>query len=257
MAEFKDEEKTGLFLHNIIRYNKVDSTNKEAMRLLASGAPHGTVVLAEEQTGGRGRKSRNWFSPPGKGLWFSIILIPDNTPAEKIAPLTAVAATAVKETYKKMGIASVKIKWPNDIIINRRKAGGILAELKTEGGNIKSVILGIGLNINHNPDDFPPEIGDLATSARIETGKESDREEIFHQLLNMLESFYLQFLKEGFSSFRPIWLSDNITIGKKISVRCGENSVIKGEAIDIDTEGALIVKEEDNTIRRITYGEIE
>lgn len=256
MEKLKNNLKKGLLHHNIIRYNTVDSTNKEAKRIIEKGTPEGTVIISEEQTGGRGRLLRSWFSPSGKGLWFSVIFMPNNLPAEKITPLTAVAATAVKETLKNNGINAI-LKWPNDIFINGRKAGGILAELKTEGGKVKNIILGIGLNINHSHGDFPPDLEKSATSIKIETGEEADREDLFHQLLTMIESFYYRFLKEGFASIRPIWLSDNMTVGKRVSVICSEKSVIIGEAIDLDSEGALIIREDNNNIRRITFGEIE
>ncbi len=245
------------FSDNIIRYQVVDSTNKELKRLAAAGAPEKTVVLAEEQTGGRGRGGRSWSSPAGKGLWFSLLLMPQKIAPEKAATLTAVTATAIVEGLRSFIAVPAEIKWPNDIYINGRKVAGILAELKTKNSLIENIVLGIGINTNQDPGDFPPEIAPMATSLKIETGNVPNRENLLWQILKSLELSYRLFLDKGFPPFRTLWLAHNNTIGREVAVHCGD-SVIRGTALDIDDEGALIIREEKSReIRRIIYGELD
>lgn len=254
-----DEIKKGYenhpFFRNLIYYPAVDSTNREAHKTAEKGAPEGTVILADEQTHGRGRKGRSWFSPPGRGLWLSVILRPQGIPPEKMSPLTAVTAAATASGLRKLTGENISVKWPNDLFLNGRKTGGILAELKAEPEQIHHIILGIGININHAAGDFPGELTNTATSLQMETGRQINRNETCRIILLKLASAYNTFLQEGFSPFRELWKEHNITLDRQVTVHYGEKRM-NGLALDIDHEGALIIEDARKEKHRFTYGEV-
>ena len=171
----------------VFAYEKIGSTNDAAKELAANGEPEGTVVFAECQTKGRGRLKREWFSPAKEGLWFSVILRPQTEPG--FAPMfTAISALACAQTIMKETGLSVWIKWPNDIFINDKKAGGILVELNQDLDRIQYVVLGIGINVNIG--HFPKKIQKTATSLKIESGRKHSRIELVKEILRSLEHFY-------------------------------------------------------------------
>lgn len=233
--------KTKIMGKRIYAYEEVGSTNDIAWELAGQGEPEGSVVFAESQTKGRGRLKRQWFSPSRKGLWFSVILKPDLTP--NYAPMiTAVSAVATARAIAKYTGLSVWIKWPNDIYINGKKAGGILTELNTELDTIKFVILGIGINVN--VDNFSIE---TATSLMIEGGKFYSRIELAKEILISLEYYY----KLKWDYIITEWKNLSLVSGKR--VRVGE---IEGQAQGIDEQGALILRLDDGFIKHITSGDV-
>ena len=155
-------------MRQVFFFPSLDSTNRKAYDLALEGAPEGTIILAEEQSAGRGRLGRSWSSLAYHGLWLSALLRPANMTPGKMAPFTAAAAAIMAAVLRKVSGLPVSVKWPNDLLINDRKLGGILAEAKSEPEHIHFMILGIGININHKVHDFPAELAGKATSLRIE-----------------------------------------------------------------------------------------
>jgi len=176
----------------IHRLDSVPSTNDEALRLVRDGAPHGTAVVAEEQTRGRGTKGRSWHSPRGRGLYASFILRWDDPGGlEETFPLLPLAAglAAAGAVLQSAGVEAL-LKWPNDLVYGRRKLGGILTESVFRAGAPGHAVVGIGINVNHDEADFPEELRSLATSVRLITGRLGDREELLARLCQTLESWY-------------------------------------------------------------------
>ncbi len=254
--EIKCSLNTQFMGNEILIFSSLDSTNRHAHRLAESNYPEGTIVLAEEQTKGRGRKSKSWFSPPQKGLWLSAILYPSAITPSKMAPLTAVSAVTTARGLSESTGEAVMVKWPNDLLLNERKIGGILAESKVEMEEIHYIILGIGINVNQTRDDFPEDLKLIASSLNIETNKKFNRNILCSAILKELEKGYLLFLQEGFTPFIEPWKKISHTLGKQVSIHYGENHV-HGIAQDIDKEGALIIEDENNIKQRFNFGEIE
>lgn len=256
-AEIARNLATKVIGNNIIALDEVDSTNNEAKRLAAKGAPEGTIVVAERQTGGKGRLERHFFSPAGKGIWFSVILRPKFLPQE--APkCTLMAAVAVAEAMAKFNLKPA-IKWPNDLLYENKKLVGILTEMSAEMDGINYVVIGTGINVNINPDDFPADIRETAASLSMMKGEKVPRVEFFQKVLRAFDRNY-QSIKEGdFSEVFKKWRQYSITLGqevKVIGVR-GENSgeVFYGKAVDIDSDGALIVATATGQ-RRVLAGDV-
>ena len=240
-----EEIKNGLRTRRIGReirfYPTVDSTNLEAKRLAQQGAPDGLIVVAEEQGKGRGRLERSFFSPAGKGIWFSVILRPDFLPQE--APkCTLLSAVAVAQAAEDFGM-KVGIKWPNDVLADGRKLVGILTEMSAEMERIHYVIIGTGINVNIAEEDFPEDRRDKATSLSQLKGEEIPRVAFFRAVLEHMDALYASILPEGFAEVFSMWRRYSITLGQMVRVidaRGGENA-FTGRAVDIDEDGALLV----------------
>lgn len=220
-------------------YERIISTNERAKELLFSNPAEGTLVLAEEQTGGRGRLGRKWYAPPG-GIWMTILLTPRLAPAE-LPKLTMVGAVALsKAIQQELGVETL-LKWPNDLHLGGKKISGILTELTGELGRVKYLVLGVGLNVNQRLTDFPEELRTKASSLRIETGQEIDRLALVRAYLRLLEAEYLQALEEGFSSVLHYSRERSATLGRWVEVREGER-VYHGRAIEIKEDGGLVIE---------------
>ena len=232
---------------HIIYKNSIDSTNDLAKRLAYFGAAEGTIVVAEEQTGGKGRLERSFFSPKEKGLWFSIILRPHCTP--KDAPkFTLLAAVAVVQALEKFNLHA-GIKWPNDILYNGRKLVGILTEMSAEIGHVNYIVVGIGINVNVRREEFPADIREVAASLSEIAGENLSRVEIFRAILEEFDRLYIA---DDFDKVFKIWKKYNITLGAKVTVLSAESGdIFTGTAVDIDAEGALIV--DTDCGRKIVY----
>jgi BirA family transcriptional regulator, biotin operon repressor / biotin---[acetyl-CoA-carboxylase] ligase len=182
------------FARRIYHFFKTDSTNSVAMRLGESGEPHGTVVLAEEQTAGRGRAGRSWTSEKSAGIYCSILLRPSIPPAH--APLlTLVAGLAARDAAAEDLATVPDIRWPNDVLVDGRKFCGILTEMHAEPDRVHYAVVGIGMNINQTK--MPDDLADIATSLRIETDQSHSRLELLIRLLRHLDRYYNQFLNDG------------------------------------------------------------
>ena len=224
-------------------YPSVDSTNRVAKRLAYHGAPEGTIVVAEEQNGGKGRLDRNFYSPRGKGIWFSVVLRPNHLP--KDAPkYTLMAAVAVAEAMTRFNLRA-EIKWPNDIMFDGRKIVGILTEMTGEIGRIIYIVVGIGINVNISRDEFPEEIRSVAASLSEMNGAPLSRVEFFRAVLEEFDKIYIEVSKSGFDKVIERWKKYNITLGKNVRViSASDGESFTGKAIDLDANGALVVETE-------------
>ena len=222
----------------------IDSTNQLAKKLAYHGAADGTIVVAEEQTGGKGRLDRKFFSPRGKGIWFSVILRPNLLP--KDAPkCTLMAAVAVAEAMKRFNLKA-EIKWPNDIMHDGRKLVGILTEMTGEIGKISYIVIGVGINVNIKRKEFPKDLRDVAASLSELTGDEISRVKLFRAVLEEFDKLYCKINKSGFDEILKLWRKYNITLGKNIRViSASDGKSFTGKAVDLNADGALIVETED------------
>ena len=247
--------KTKRFGNCIEIYQTIDSTNSRAKKLALEGAQEGTVVIAETQIAGRGRMDRKWVSPAKKGLWCSIILKPHIAP-EKAPQLTVLAAIAIVKALEEFVGLKADIKWPNDILINGKKLCGILAEIQAEPDKIHSVVLGIGINVNMQKDDFPDELKGSATSILIEKGIAISRNNLLLILLENLEVIYDEYIKSNsLFPFLAFYKSHSISIGENVTV-IERNSTFEGYAQNIDEDGALLVKTADGNIKKIFSADV-
>lgn len=230
------------------------STNARAFELASAGAAHGEVVIAEEQTAGRGRRGRAWASPAGKNLYLSVVLRPELAP-QRAPELTLVAAVALAQTIADSGLEA-KIKWPNDVQLGGKKVAGILTELSSEPERVHFVVLGMGVNLNAAPADFPPEVAELATSLAAVRGVPVPRALFAAALLTRLEQWLEVHAQEGFSPVRAAWKGRSSTLGHEVLVRT-ERTELRGLAEDVDESGALLVRDAQGTVHQVLAGDVE
>lgn len=233
----------------------VDSTNSACRRLALEGAPDGTVVLADCQTAGRGRRGRSFQSPAGKGLFFSILWRPDCAP-ERLLPLTALSAVAACQAIRRVTGAEVQIKWPNDLVLSGRKLAGILTEMALEGesGHVSHVVVGIGINVHQRPEDFGGEVADIATSLDLALGKNICRAQLAAALLEEMDLLRREVL------FAPEkWLADYraacLSIGRTVQLIRGESRE-RVQALAVDEQYGLVVRHQDGTEETVRSGEV-
>ena len=251
--ELEQGLKTKTMGQSIYFYEETDTTNNRARELALEGAPEGTLVVAEKQTAGRGRRGKVWESPLGTGIWMSLVLRPQIMPAGA-SVLTLLCGLATAEAIEVETGLSVGIKWPNDILINGKKAVGILTEMDCEMSQVHFVIPGIGINVN--TASFPPEIADIATSLYLECGKTVSRRRLVHKVLERLEEHYETFLRTGsFTAMLEDYRKHCITLGKEVHVLGREPFF--AEALDITPEGELLVRRADNGKEEVVFsGEV-
>jgi BirA family biotin operon repressor/biotin-[acetyl-CoA-carboxylase] ligase len=226
---------------------------KEKALHRAEGIDEGTLIITERQSAGKGRLGREWFSPIG-GIWLSIILYPQ-LPPSYIPRITLMTAVAVVKAIKMCTQIEPQIKWPNDILINEKKVCGILTEMNAELDMINWVVVGIGINVNINHQEFPEDIQENTISLKEVSGKEVFRVKLTQTFLQEFEKYYDKLKRKEFPSILEEWKLYSNTLGKKIRVDMGER-IIAGEAVDINEEGALILKKEDGKLIMIISGTI-
>jgi BirA family transcriptional regulator, biotin operon repressor / biotin---[acetyl-CoA-carboxylase] ligase len=236
-------------------FESVTSTQKVAKEYAMNGAKHGTLIVADEQTEGRGRMVRKWYSPKGTGIWASFILRPD-IQIQHAPQLTLLSAVAVVQAIKKVTHITPEIKWPNDILISGRKVCGILTELQAEEDRIQSVILGIGINVNQDKNDFSAEIIKKATSLKIELGKTVNRSSLIQSLCYYIEQLLHLYISEGFTPIKSLWETCAVSIGKRISARTVKGT-FDGVALGINNEGVLLLKQDNGDIVEIISADID
>ena len=243
----------------VLVYERTASTNDVVEKLALDGAAGGVVVFAESQTRGRGRMGRAWASPRGKGLWFSTLLRP-KLPMSSVARLTIAASVAIARAIREQTGLAAEIKWPNDIFIAGRKCAGILAEVRTEMDAIKFVILGIGLDVNCDTSDFPPEVRRVASSLKMELAKQ-EREPILRgdlavALLRELDrACRLAGDDEGFDGIRREWGRLSSTLGKRVALQIGPHR-LEGHAQALDEDGSLLVRCDNGRIEHAVSGDV-
>ena len=237
----------------IVYEPRMGSTNDRARELAEQGAPEGTAVIAGAQDAGRGRQGRAWLSPPGTGLFMSVILRPDIDPA-RIPMITLAAALAVREGIRDVSGLEPLIKWPNDIVSGGKKICGILTEARMKGRTAAYVVTGIGINVN--VPGFPPELSEIASSIRLETGKEISLAETAAAVCGRLEEMYETFCRTGdMSALKETY--NQLMAGRGCQVRIlAPEGAWEGEALGISVLGELLVRRRDGQIAAVTSGEV-
>jgi BirA family biotin operon repressor/biotin-[acetyl-CoA-carboxylase] ligase len=242
-----------LFGKRVYHFFKTDSTNRVAMELGYAGEPEGAVILAEEQTAGRGRSGRSWHSERGAGLYVTLLLRPRLSPVQ--APLlTMLAGLSAHSAIQAQTGLSAELKWPNDILMDGKKVGGILTEMHAEPTQVRFVIVGIGINTNQ--EKFPHDIASLATSLRKESGRTHSRLELLVRLLNEFESDYNRFLREGaryvVDRFERV---SSFASGKRVRVETGFETYF-GTTAGLTSDGLLQVKREEGPVTMVVAGDV-
>ncbi len=240
---------------NIQHFAEIDSTNNYAKKIASEGCAHGTVVVADRQTMGRGRIGRQWQSDSADGLWFSIVVRPELEP-ENIQVITLATSVAVVEAIKETQGIICGIKWPNDIILDGRKLGGILTELSAEPGHVNYVVVGIGINVNQDLEHFDYEIRQKAVSLKMYDNKPVQRSKLLGSILTSFEKLYKSVLLGKNKDIIDKWTEYSVTIGKEVKVAYRNVEYI-GTAQSIAADGRLIVKCKDGVTREISAGEIQ
>ncbi len=243
------------FRKSFVFFSVTDSTNSRAVELAGKGGAHGTVVCADSQTAGRGRMGRRWESPPGVNLYFSLLLRPPLGPLH--APqLTLVTAIALAASVEEFSGLRASLKWPNDLYLGGRKAAGILAEMSADPDRLRHVVIGVGLNVNAKPHDFPEAIRGKATSLKVLTGRTFRRVEVLARFLDSFADCYDIFLSGGFKALMPEWGRRDALAGKKVLLRYREEEV-RGKALGVDESGMLLFRREGSArTEKVVSGEI-
>jgi len=252
-AELEKILTTDTLGREIVFFNETDSTNVQAFSIATKGASHGTVVISESQSMGKGRLQRKWYTDPGKGLAVSMILRPVIEPI--YAPrLTLVTAVALSEVLDEIGLNTYEIKWPNDILIKGKKAAGILSEMKADIDRVDFVIIGFGININTVTDLLPHEIKDIACSLMEELGFEISRTEFLATFLKKFEESYNEFLSGNFAGILEKWIEKSKILNKKIKVTILDRELY-GTVRSVNDDGNLIL-ETGEGLKTINSGDI-
>lgn len=252
--EIKRHMKSCVMGSRLVCLAETASTNGDAFRLAEQGCVEGTVVLADSQSGGKGRMGRRWSSPPGVNLYCSVVLRPTIMPYE--APqLTFLSAVAVARAIELTTTITPEIKWPNDVLIKGRKIAGLLNEMSAETDGINFVILGIGVNLNMTANQFPSDLRHPATSLFLELGQIVTRVPFAATLLNELDRLYLEFRRHGFRPVREEWQRRCNAHGHQLVVSDGDREISRGMFGGIDDDGALLVRNH-NGLERILSGDV-
>jgi BirA family biotin operon repressor/biotin-[acetyl-CoA-carboxylase] ligase len=229
-----------------------DSTNSRVRDLGLEGAADGTVVTAEEQSAGRGRRGRSWVSPPGRNLYMSVLLRTD-LPAEAVSQLSLLAGVAACEVLREW-CDDAALKWPNDVLVGGRKVVGILSELEARRER-PFVVLGIGINVNMALEEFPEDLRDKAGSLLMATGKPVDRGRVAGLLLSRLEERYEDLRRHGFAPIAERWRTLSGFLGRSIRVQ-EPGGIVEGKVVDLDGDGALRLRLEDGKEHRVLAGDV-
>ena len=252
--EIRHGLQTDLMGRRVYSYRRIRSTNETAMEMARGGAPEGSLVVAEEQTAGRGRLQRRWHSPPGVGLWASLVLRP-RMPSNHVFQLAICGALAIAETITDTTHLPVKVKWPNDVLVKGRKLAGILTETQLDRQKVLCVVLGIGVNVNQNPQDFPRGLHHKATSLRMELKRSISRVSILQDVLLRFEQIYHLFEAQGLAPFLDRWRQLSWVLERRVTLRVGEKEV-SGRAVDIAETGALVLEDGSGRRHRFLAGDV-
>ena len=246
----KSVKNTKVVGREIVYFKTVSSTNVYARKLVEDGVDEGTVVVADVQMNGRGRKKRTWFSPEG-GLWFSVILSP-NIPPQHGMMLTMAASVSVVQGIQEVTGLTSEIKWPNDVLINGRKVCGVLTELDAEMNRINYSIVGVGVNVNNKLDEG---LYGRATTVSEEFGSQVSRVKLLQSILKNFDENYGKLIDGDYDFIRKIWVSFSNIINRKIQVK-DDNKTIQGVVTGVDEDGCLILKTNEG-VSRIFSGDVE
>jgi BirA family biotin operon repressor/biotin-[acetyl-CoA-carboxylase] ligase len=252
IADIRQGLSTEVVGREIILLPEVASTNTLAMELASEGAAEGTVVLAETQTAGKGRLGRTWISPRGN-IYMSVILRPD-VPVHKAPLITLMGAVAAASAVRSGCGLAAAIKWPNDLMLSAKKVCGLLTEMSAEPDRVRHIVLGLGVNVNMDRSELPPDLQSTATTLASEAGRRIDRTALLRQILRDLDRWYRVFVQND-DGVLNAWESLNETTGNRVSVS-GPRERLEGLARGIDSEGRLIVQLDDGSMRTVAAGDV-
>ena len=251
--EIKDGLRTNYIGQEIIYYPKTESTNMIARNLAMEGAGEGTIVIAEEQTKGRGRLDRSWISPAGKNILMSLIFRPEVMPRQ-VFFLTMLSSLSVIKAIRKITSLEAHVKWPNDIFMEYKKIGGILTEFSAEQDRVNYVIIGIGLNVNFDPSLFP-EIRDIATSISRVFKMEVSRIDLLRAILEEMEIGYGALKQGRIDEIREEWDKCSMIKGREVTITSFD-SIIEGIVESMDEDGCLILRDRSGKRKKIVSGDV-
>jgi BirA family transcriptional regulator, biotin operon repressor / biotin---[acetyl-CoA-carboxylase] ligase len=245
-----NELASSIFSSRIVYHETIDSTNRFAKDLAVAGAPGGTLVLTEVQTGGRGRRGKAWLSPGNENLLFSVLLRPALLP-ERVFSLTMILALAAMEAVKTLSGLLPGIKWPNDLYAGMRKLGGILTEFSMIHEEVDWVVLGLGLNVNRRPEELAAQ----ATCVMEETGIRVSRNQLLVEIIKGFEAAYQKILLGDIEIFHRRWNEACFILGKAVEIESTKGRIY-GKALRIERDGALILETQDGDLRRVVAGDV-
>lgn len=253
----KSRLKTRVVGNEVVYHRETDSTNDDAMQFASRGVDEGWVVIAGNQRSGKGRRGKTWSAPEGQNVYLSLILRP-RISAKHASLLTILAALSVAETleeYIRKDQGQISIKWPNDVMIDDKKISGILLEMGKDKNGALFYILGIGINVNARSQDMPEEIQNIATSLYLKLGYAVSLKDIFFKLMYRLDYWYRLYCGRRFEEIIARFRSYENTTGKRVSVMVAGH-IIEGEAIGIDDNGFLHVRDDTGKVHKSTSGEL-
>ncbi|MYL48490.1 biotin--[acetyl-CoA-carboxylase] ligase [Halobacillus litoralis] len=240
--------------HELNHYDQVESTQEIVHQLAKQGKPHGTVVIADEQVKGKGRMSRNWDSPKGKGIWMSILLRP-NLPPVQAPQITLLAATVLARMIAERSALAPQIKWPNDLLINHKKISGILTEMQAEQDTIQYIVLGMGMNVNQEDREIPEDIKYKASSLKIESNQHWNIQQTVQHILRLFEDTYERFEAQGFASIKKDWEHFGYKIGEEVTISTMKKTW-QATLVGIEPDGALRARRKDGEEEKLYSAEI-
>jgi BirA family biotin operon repressor/biotin-[acetyl-CoA-carboxylase] ligase len=236
----------------LFTYGRLGSTNEVAARLAGAGAPEGTLVTAEEQTRGRGRQGRSWHSPPGVGVWMSLVLRPQCSP-QQAAGIPLAGALAIASALKAITGVEVGLKWPNDVYMNGRKVAGVLGESVIEGTSVRYAVLGMGINVNLLENQVPEDLRSIAGSVAMATGTTWNRVDILASVMSALETRYYNYIQHGFGVLNKEFRTLSGLVGQPVQLQLS-NRTLSGTVLDLAPDGSLLLTTESGT-EQVRVGE--
>lgn len=243
------------FVQRFFYYDSIGSTNDKAKQLAVQGMGEGTLVIAEEQTAGRGRGDRTWYSAPGRGIYVSFLFRP-KVPADSAFGLLAAVSLGAASAAQAVGVQGlVGIKWPNDLVVEGKKLAGILSEVSLSGGMVDWAVVGLGLNVNHAAEEFPMEIRERAVSLRMLCLREIERERLLIDLVERTAAWYEEFLENGTAALVPEWRRRSALVGRMVRVETPGETYL-GRAVALEDDGALRVRLESGAEEVIRAGDV-
>jgi BirA family biotin operon repressor/biotin-[acetyl-CoA-carboxylase] ligase len=252
LADVRQGLKTKIVGREFELFSELASTNTYAMEQAARGCREGLAVVAETQTGGKGRLGRTWVSQKGN-LHLSVVLRPE-IPLRTAPLLTLAAAVAVASAINPFVNNTARIKWPNDILLSGRKAGGLLTEMSAEQDRVRHVVIGIGVNVNKLPEALPAEVAAVTTSLAEEIGRAIDRTQLLRAILRELDKWYAAFLADE-KTVLDEWRKLNATLANRVTVS-NAGALLEGAAEDIDADGRLLLRLADNSVKAVSAGDV-
>ncbi|MGG1313430.1 biotin--[acetyl-CoA-carboxylase] ligase [Cohnella laeviribosi] len=253
--EVQTRLQTREFGRHLHLFDSVSSTQDVLRELAEEGAPEGTLVIAEQQTQGRGRMGRVWVSPPGKGVWMSLLLRPQ-VPLQATPQLTLLAAVALRRAVSAVVPLDIGIKWPNDLLVDGKKISGILLESAAEEERLRYVVVGLGISANLEPEDYPEDVASKAVSLKMAAGRPVDRAELIAVTLKEFEELYELYLRDGFEPIRALWEAHSVNLNRKTTLATPRGP-IEGIPRGLNDMGGLLVELSDGTLMPVYSAEIQ